>query len=136
MARKSVLLFFAFLVLTFPATAADVSLEALQEAGHWKRLRKMVEPQAANPQNAQSAYFLSCVKSAFGDLDGALELAQRAVSLEPGNSKYHQQLAVASGRKANKASFFKKMSLGGQYKTEIKKAVELDPKNLDALWEL
>ena len=136
MARKLILLFFAFLVLTFPATAADVSLEALQEAGHWKRLRRMVEPQAANPQNAQSAYFLSCVKTAFGDLDGALELAQRAVSLEPGNSKYHQQLAVASGRKANKASFFKKMSLGGQYKTEIKKAVELDPKNLDALWEL
>src|SRR5258708_14570455 len=28
------------------------------------------------------------------------------------------------------------MSLGSQYKTEIKKAVELDPKNVDALWEL
>jgi tetratricopeptide (TPR) repeat protein len=136
MTRKLVRLLSAIIFLTFLATAADVPPEALLEAGHWKRLRRMVEPKAANPQDAQSAYFLSCAKTAFGDSDGALELAQRAVSLDPGNSKYHQQLAIAYGRKANKASFFKKMGLGGQYKTEIKKAVELDPRNIDALWEL
>ena len=116
--------------------ASDVSLDALLEAGHWKRLQQRAEPQAADKQNPQAAYFLSCAKTAFGDLDGALELAQRAVSLAPGNSKYHQQLAVVYGRKANRASFLKKMSLGGKYKDEVKKAVELDAKNVDALWEL
>ena len=119
-----------------PAMASDVSLDALLEAGHWKRLQRMAESQAADKQNPQAAYFLSCAKMAFGDLDAALELAQRAVSLAPGNSRYHQQLAVVYGRKANRASFLKKMSLGGQYKAEVKKAVELDAKNADALWEL
>ena len=126
----------AIVQIVAPAMASDVSLDALLEAGHWKRLQRMAEPQAADKQNPQAAYFLSCAKMAFGDLDGALELAQRAVSLAPGNSRYHQQLAVVYGLKANRASFLKKMSLGGQYKAELKKAVELDAKNADALWEL
>ena len=136
MPRKLLAAAIAIVQIVAPAMASDVSLDALLEAGHWKRLQRMAEPQAADKQNPQAAYFLSCAKMAFGDLDGALELAQRAVSLEPGNSRYHQQLAVAYGRKANRASFFKKMSLGGQYKAEVKKAVELDAKNVDALWEL
>jgi tetratricopeptide (TPR) repeat protein len=136
MIRKLPLLFVPLVLVASAAIAADSTPQALLEAGHWKRLRQIAEPLAANPKDAQAAYLLSCAKTAFGDLDGALELAQRAVSLEPGNSQYHLQLGVAYGRKANKASFLKAMSLGGQYKTEVKKAVELDPKNLDALWEL
>src|SRR6185369_16486140 len=96
----------------------------------------MAEPQAADKQNPQAAYFLSCAKIAFGDLNGALKLAQRAVSLAPGNSRYHQQLAMVYGLKANRTSFLKKMSLGDQYKAELKKAVKLNAKNVDALWEL
>jgi len=125
----------SFATLAFPV-APDQSPEALLEAGHWKQLRRTIEPLAANAQDARAAYFLSCAKAAFGDLDGALDLAQRAVALEPGNSGYHQQLAVVYGRKAGKASFLKAMSLGGKYKTEMKRAVELDATNLDALWEL
>jgi tetratricopeptide (TPR) repeat protein len=136
MLRRLWLLLISFVLLAHAGPAADVSPESLLEAGHWKRLRQKVEPQTANLKDAQAAYFLSCAKTAFGDLDAALELAQRAATLEPGNSRYHQQLAVAYGRKANKASFFKAMSLGGQYKTEIKRAVELDPKNVEAVWEL
>ena len=48
-----------------PAMAQDVSLDALLEAGHWKRLRQRAEPQAADKQNPQAAYFLSCAKTAF-----------------------------------------------------------------------
>jgi tetratricopeptide (TPR) repeat protein len=136
MARKLLAAAIAIVQIVAPAMASDVSLDALLEAGHWKRLQRTAEPQAADKQNPRAAYYLSCAKMAFGDLDGALELAQRAVSLEPGNSRYHQQLAVVYGRKANRASFFKKMTLGGQYKTEVEKAVELDAKNVDALWEL
>jgi tetratricopeptide (TPR) repeat protein len=136
MPRKLLAAAIAIVQIVAPAMASEVSLDALLEAGHWRRLQRTAEPQAADKQNPQAAYFLSCAKMAFGDLDSALELAQRSVSLEPGNSKYHQQLAIVYGRKANRATFLKKMSLGGQYKSEIKKAVELDAKNVDALWEL
>lgn len=136
MLRKLLPLLFSSALLAFAIPAADVSPETLMEAGHWKQLRRMVEPQAANTKDAQSAYFLSSALIAFEDLDGALDMAQRAVSLEPGNSRYHYQLSVVYGRMASKASIFKAMSLGGQCKDEIKKAVDLDPKNQDALWAL
>jgi tetratricopeptide (TPR) repeat protein len=129
-------------LLVFPcfaavaATAEESSLEQLLQAGHWKRLRQIAEPRVTNTKDAAAAYFLSCARIAFGDMDGALELAQRAVSLEPGNSQYHLQLGVVLGQKANKASFLKAMSLGGQYKAEIRKALDLDAKNIDAMWEL
>lgn len=135
MLRKLMLLLVSLALPVFGA-AEDSSPESLRDAGHWKRLRGVMEPRAANLKDAQAAYFLSCAKGAFGDTDAALELAQRAVSLDPANSQYHLQLGVALGRKANKASFFKAMSLVGQYKAELRKAVELDPKNIDAVWEL
>jgi tetratricopeptide (TPR) repeat protein len=119
------------------AAPAQISLQTLQEAGHWKQLRQVVEPRAAaNPKDAQAAYLLSCVKMAFGDVDSALALAERAVALDPGSSTYHYQLGLANGQKANKSSFFAAMKLGGRYKIEMQKAVDLDPKNLAARWEL
>lgn len=117
--------------------SAQTSPEALQEAGHWKQLRQIAESRAAaNPKDAQATYLLSCVKMAFGDPDAALALAERAVALEPGNSKYHYQLGLANGLKANKSSLFSAMKLGGRYRAEMQKAIDLDPKNLDARWEL
>jgi tetratricopeptide (TPR) repeat protein len=116
---------------------AQASPEDLMAARHWKQLRRIVEPRAAaNPKDAQAAYLLSCTKMAFGDVDAALALAEQAVALEPGNSKYHYQLGLANGQKANKASFFSAMKFGNRYKTEIFKAVDLDPKNVEARWEL
>ena len=136
MLRRAILTMMISFVLPVLSGAEDMAPEALRESGHWKRLRQMMEPRAGNPKDAQAAYFLSCAKSAFGDTDGAFDLAQRAVSLEPGNSQYHLQLGLVFGRKASKASFLKAMSLAGQYKAELRKAVELDPKNIDAIWEL
>jgi tetratricopeptide (TPR) repeat protein len=127
------------LVLLIPILAgtADLSPEALQEAGHWKQLRRIAEARVtANPKDSRSLYLLSCARLAFGDVDDALKLAEQAVALEPDNSKYHLQLALAYGNKANRSSFFSAMRLGGRYKAEVQKAVDLDTKNVDARWEL
>jgi len=45
----------AIVQIAVPAMAPDVSPDALLEAGHWKRLQRMAEPQAADKQNAQAA---------------------------------------------------------------------------------
>lgn len=134
--RKILLPALACLVLLSSFLFAEDSPEVLREAGHWKRLRTMMGSRAANPQDAEAAYYLSCVRMAFGDLEGAQQLAERAVALSPGNSSYHLQLGIVLGRKAQQASFFKAMSLGGRYKAEVRKAVDLDGKNIEAIWEL
>ncbi len=75
------------LLLLYPATVPSATkgaaLNALIEAGHWKRVRAQVMPRAqANPSDAETVYLLSRVKQAFGDLNGALELAEKSVALD------------------------------------------------------
>lgn len=111
---------------------ADVS--SLIQAGHWKRARAILEPQVkAHPQDARACYLLAQVKMALRDLDGALTLAQRAAELDPKSSDYHLALGQNFGRLAAQASIFLAGPLAIKFRKEVEIALELDPKNLDAL---
>ena len=127
------------LVVAFPLAlmASGASLDspdALAEAGHWKRLREFVETRAAaGPQNPELAYWMSRVKMAFGNLDGALKMAQQAADLDPNNSDFHFQLAAVNGRMAERASMFAAGFLARKFTKGLEKALSLNPKNLDAL---
>ena len=108
--------------------------EALVRAGHWKRARAILEPRVnAHPQEARACYLLAEVKMAFNDLDGALDLAQRAAQLDSKNSDYHLTLGQNFGRLAAQASIFTAGPLAIKFRKEVEIAIELDPKNLDAL---
>lgn len=127
-------------LFSFLAFAEDPSPEALIKAGHWKRARALVEQRDPadheGSNNAQAAYLLSQVKTAFGELESALQLAETAVSLDGGNASYHFQLAVVCGETAEKASLFSKAIWARRFKEEAEKAAALDSKNLDARFAL
>ena len=127
----------ACILICLPAAGADSSPEALIKAGHWKRARPVVEKLYRDtPNDPQTLYLLSQVKMAFGDLEGALPLAESAVSLDGGNANYHYQLAAVCGELADRASLFKKAGLAKRFKEEAEKAASLDPKNVDARFAL
>lgn len=122
---------------TCSAFGADPSPEALVKAGHWKRARPLAEQRyQVKHGDAQSAYLLSRVKFAFGDLSGALELAEKAVGLEGSNASYHYQLAVVCGETADHVSLFNKAGWARRFKGEAERAAALDPKNLEARFGL
>ncbi len=127
----------AFNLASTTAEAADPSLDVLIQEGHWKRARPLAEQQyASQPDDARAAYQLSQVKEAFGDLDGALPLAEKAVALDGSNAAYHYQLAAVCGEKADVASFFQKAGWAKRFKAEADKAAALDPKNVDTRFAL
>ncbi len=137
MARRWIWIWILLAVIAAPALAADPAPETLAEAGHWKRLRVIAEKRlAANPNDAQAAYFLARVKESYGDFEGALPLAEKAAALDGRNSNYHYLVGALYGQMARKASLFKQMSLAGKFKKETQTALELDPKNIDALWAM
>jgi tetratricopeptide (TPR) repeat protein len=114
--------------------AQDEKVEALIRAGHWKRARAILEPQLkTHPDDPRICYLLAEVKFAFNDLDGAQALAQHAVDLDGKNSNYHLQLGKTFGEMAARARFLSAASLAGKFRKEVEVAIELDPKNLDAL---
>ncbi len=68
--------------------------------------------------------------------DQAEAHCKKAVSLAPGNSDFHLWLGRVYGEKAERTNFIAAASLAGKLRTEFERAVELNPKNLDARLDL
>ena len=129
--RTAVLILFVSQIM--PAAARDAALEALIDAGHWKRVRAQVASRIqANPNDAEAAYLTSRVKQAFGDLSGSLELAEKSIAIDGKNADYHGHLAEVCIQMTQNAGMFKAMSLARRFRKESEAALALDPKNLDA----
>jgi tetratricopeptide (TPR) repeat protein len=124
-----------------PAFAApagdDPSPAALIEDGHWKRARAVVEPQyRVHPDDAELNFLMSEINDAFGNLESARALAEKAVALKASDARYHRQLADVEGETAETASLFAKGGWAKKFKAEAEQAAQLDPKNLDARFDL
>jgi len=121
------------IVLAGIAWSADSAPETLLQAGHFKRLRAWAEPRvAANPNDAPALYYLASAKEGFGDLDGALPLTEKALSLDSNNARYHLLVADICIDQGQKAGIFKGLGLAHRFRDEASKAASLDPKDLDA----
>jgi len=68
--------------------------------------------------------------------DAAVNECEKAVSLDGQNSDYHMWLGRSLGEKANKASFLSAYSLAKRTRAELEKAVQLNPRNAEALADL
>ncbi len=116
------------------STAAAESLRDLAEGGHWKRLRSIVETRVkANPNDAEALWLLAQVREAFGDYEGALPFAERAVALDGRNPAYHLEVASVCGSLTQLAGILKKMSLATRTKSEMQAALNADPRHVDSL---
>src|SRR6266436_4270190 len=116
MLRRAVAFLMVGVALSGAAWGSDAAPEALLEAGHFKRLRTWAEPRlAANPNDAQAAYYVATIKEETGDADGALPLAEKALALDPNNARYHLLVANVCIQQAQKAGVFKGMGLAHRF---------------------
>jgi tetratricopeptide (TPR) repeat protein len=135
MTRHLMALLFAVGMMAFPAV--DAGPEALREGGHWKRLRDAAQARVtSNPNDMQAEYYLASAKYALGDLQGALSLAEKALSAEPNNARYHLLVADICVGLGQQAGIFKGLSLAKRFREEAEKAVALDPKFVEAREDL
>lgn len=120
-----------------PDALSRLSPAELLDAGHYRAALRSLEPAAqANPQSGRIAWMLSRARAAVGDLDEALDLADRALATDDSIPEYHVQAAAVSGRLAEKAGLFKQLSFARRAKKELDAAAALDPSNTDAQWGL
>jgi tetratricopeptide (TPR) repeat protein len=131
--RADVSLFIVVVLLAGAAWSVDAAPESLLQARHCKRLRAWAEPRvAANPNDAQALYYLASAKEEFGDLDGALPLAEKALSLDSNDARYHLLVANICIEQGQKAGIFKGLGMARRFRDEASKAASLDPKYVDA----
>jgi tetratricopeptide (TPR) repeat protein len=90
----------------------------------------------SNRDDAESLNLLSRAYYAMERWDDAVKCGERAVSLEPGNAKYHLWLAREYGRKAGDSNPLAAAGLARKAKAEFERAVQLDPANVPARVDL
>ena len=136
---KSLAAIIVFVSLLVPSLAAqEPTPEALIKAGHFKRARSIVEPRykKANSADAELNYLMSEIKDAFGDLEDARSMAERAVALNGQVARYHRLLGDLYGETAETASLFAKGGWAKKFKSEVDTAASLDPKDVDSRFDL
>lgn len=127
------------LIVTALAGHATTRSPEFQTAVELYNQRKGTEAKAAfekltitDVKNAEAWHFLGLLALRADEQEAAVKHHEKAVALDPTNSNYHLRLGDAYGRSAQKAGLFSKMGLAGKCRTAYEKAVELDPKSLDA----
>jgi tetratricopeptide (TPR) repeat protein len=131
-----------FLLLAPPGSAAfdPAAFNAAVELYNQHRpleARQAFEALATvNPGNANIQFYLGRLALQQDDGERAVRHLEKAVELSPNDSRFHLRLGDAYGLTAQKAGFFSQLSWAGKCKAEYEKAVELDPKSIDARWSL
>ena len=135
--KPSIALVIAICSFLGSPAADDLSPDALVKAGHFKRAREIVQPKyAANSGDADLNYLMSEIEDAFGNLDRARDLAEKAVALNGREARYHRQLGELYGETAESATLFAKGGWAKKFKAEVETAAALDPKDLDSRFDL
>jgi tetratricopeptide (TPR) repeat protein len=128
------------LCLAISAVAQDSSVEAAKNAferGEYAKVISILEPEAAkNVNNGELYLLLSKSYLQVNQVDPAIKSAERAVSIDPKNSVYHDWLGQAYGEKASHASMFSAYPLARKTQKEFETAVSLDEHNYEAAQNL
>jgi len=106
--------------------------EAYDASEYAKAAQLLQQASAQNPRSAEILLLLAKTYFESQQHDAAIATAEKAVSLEPRSSVYHEWLGKIYGEKADHAAMFSALSLAKKARREFEKAVELDPKNFSA----
>jgi Tfp pilus assembly protein PilF len=126
-----------FLAFVTAIAVADDSAPSLLAQGRVDDAITNLRGQISSSPNDPEAHNLLCrAYYTLGEWDSGISNCERAVSLEPGNSRYHLWLGRVYGEKADKANFMTAAGLAKKVHTEFETAVQLNPNNVDARTDL
>ncbi len=90
----------------------------------------------ASPSDAESSNLLCRAYYALDDWDRAESSCKKAVALDPDNSRFHLWLGRVYGEKASRANFLSAARLATKVRGEFERAVQLNPKDVEARLDL
>src|SRR5205807_2021766 len=88
------------------------------------------------PNDAASYNYLCRAYFALADWDHAVAACEKSVALAPDSSDYHLWLGRAYGEKADRVNPFSAASLAGKVRREFERAVQLNPRSVEARADL
>jgi len=104
--------------------------------GDYEAARRLLEPATSDPAlEAEALVLLTEAYSKSGDFDNGARTGKRAIAVAPDSSTAHYQYAYALRIKMSSVGRLRGMFSLGAYKKAIKRAIELDSRNVPARQE-
>lgn len=89
-----------------------------------------------NPSNLKTIEYLGDIAYSNKSWDVAIRYYQKLKQLKPNEADYYYKYGGALGTKAKFANKFIALGMIGDVRKSFEKAIELDPKHIDARWAL
>lgn len=124
-------------LLTASATASVAeSAKDMLAAGRVDDVIAELNGHLSSPSDAESSNLLCRAYFALEQWDRAESACKKAVSLSPENSRFHLWLGRVYGEKADRVNFMSAAGLAGKVRSEFERAVQLNPKDVEARLDL
>lgn len=89
-----------------------------------------------NPSHLRTIEYLGDISGYYKYWDKAIVYYKRLKLLKPSGADYHYKYGGALGMKAKEVNKFKALGMIGEVRESFEKAIDLDPKHIDARWAL
>jgi tetratricopeptide (TPR) repeat protein len=131
-----ILLILLLLMATVIASVADSAQDKLAAGRIDEAITELSGRLSAAPADAESSNLLCRAYFALEDWARAESSCRKAVALDPNNSRFHLWLGRVYGGKADRANFLTAAGLARKVREEFERAVQLNPKDIDARLDL
>jgi Flp pilus assembly protein TadD len=123
-------------IVSLTASVADSAKDMLAAGRIDEAIAELNRHLSSAPADAESSNLLCRAYFMLDEWDRAESSCRKAVALDPGNSRFHLWLGRVYGEKADRANFWSAPGLAGKTRSEFERAVQLNPKDVDARLDL
>lgn len=111
--------------------------EKLFEAGKYDQARPVFESFIKeNPSHLKTLEYLGDIEGHQKSWDKAIVYYQKLKQLKPSEANYYFKFGGVLGMKAKESNKFAALGMIGEVKESFEKAIELNPKHIEARWAL
>jgi tetratricopeptide (TPR) repeat protein len=133
---KKILIFLLFPILLMAQSNFDKG-EKLFKEGKYEQAKPFFENALReSPNNLKTLEYLGDIAGHQKSWDKGIVYYKKLKQLKPSEANYYFKYGGVLGMKAKESNKFKALGLIGEVKESFEKAIELDPKHIQARWAL
>ncbi|MCF6133086.1 tetratricopeptide repeat protein [Flavobacterium wongokense] len=133
---KFFLILLALPIMAFSQTSFEKA-EKLFSQGNYYAAKPIFENIIVeNPKNLKALEYLGDIEGYSKSWDKAMSYYSRLKTLNPANANYHYKYGGCLGMKAKDSNKLKALGMIGDIKASFEKAIQLNPKHIEARWAL
>lgn len=133
---ETFLFIIAFPLVAFSQTSFELGKKAFEEGNYQEAISKLERVLESQPSDKLTRDYLGQSYARLERWEESADINKTLVEDYPVNAEYHFRYGGALGLVAKEANSFKALSLLGDVKFHLKKAIELNPKHIEARWAL